>query len=150
MKHRYLSTFTRFGLLVSMTLNAVTVTGQTKDAWLITGKASGSDGAALSNSRVSAVQLTSAGIAGAPPVVTQGNAVRGQTSADGSFQINGNGLGDFVLCVQSPNISYLDPCHWSATPKVVSIRAGGTQAAVQVTAEKGATVKCGLMTRLLA
>ena len=86
-------------LLFSVTLNTVVVIGQTKEPWTITGKAVGSDGVPMANTRVSATLLTVAGIKGAPPVVTQGIATRTFTATDGSFQITGGGLGDYVICI---------------------------------------------------
>ena len=114
--------------------------GQTKDAWVITGKAVGNDGLPLISSRISAALLGPTGLVGAPPVLTQGTVSRVLTLPDGSFQLTGNGLGDYVICLQSLKDTYLDPCHWSATPKVVSVKVGGTQPAITITAEKGTQV----------
>ena len=131
---------TRICLLACFSLNAMFVMGQTKDAWVITGKAVGNDGLPLISSRISAALLGPAGLVGAPPVLTQGTISRVLTLPDGSFQLTGNGLGDYVICLQSLKDTYLDPCHWSATPKVVSVKVGGTQPAITITAEKGTQV----------
>ena len=136
----YCVVMTRICLLACFSLNALLVMGQTKDAWVISGKASGNDGLPLISARISAALLGPTGLVGAPPVLTQGAVSRTLTLPDGSFQLTGSGIGEYVICIQSLKDTYLDPCHWSATPKLVSIKAGGTQSAITITADKGTQV----------
>ena len=131
--------------MCSAALHAMMVFAQTSAvSWTIPGNVHGSDGATLPGARISAALLTPAGIAGAPPVITKGIASRALASFDGSFQITGTGTGTFVICIQPVNALYLDPCHWSATPMVVTIKAGGVQPSIAAIAEKGVSVTVNL------
>jgi len=48
---------------------------------------------------------------------------RTKSGADGGFQFQALPAGRFSLCVQAGD-EYLDPCHWSGSPAIVTLLAG--------------------------
>src|SRR5437899_1946061 len=92
--------------------------------WAQTGQIRGvvrdDSGRAVSNA---IVQATAQGAAGSKPA-TASNA----TANDGSFALTGLPAGSFLVCIQAPRSSFLNPCEWAAyltaAPPSITLSAG--------------------------
>jgi hypothetical protein len=61
---------------------------------------------------------TTKGLAMLPPVNT------GFSDATGSFSFGNLAPATYLVCIQVPADTYLDPCHWSKTPPTFTVAAG--------------------------
>ena len=66
------------------------------------------------------------------------------TEANGSFVISDVPPGLYLVCVQVPGTTFLNPCTWSAAPPSATVAAGQTASAGTIQLETGYLVKARL------
>jgi hypothetical protein len=95
-------------------------------------------GAILSYGRLAPAAGPHSAPAVLPPVKTV------TTSANGSFSIQNLAGASYLVCAQTSDGAYLDPCHWSASPPTFTVAAGQTINGAVIDIPKGQQVSIAI------